>query len=145
MTNEIADEFRLLLGRLNSAENLKEDSRRAAWVAFEIAVAEPDPLKSRHLAEKLCESIARARGTKPEVLPVYRQRARDMIRYRDEIEAAPRSADPMTLAKKLRQKANSQAARVDKVLVEAVHGSNDATKVAILHLLTRIPPAPIDP
>lgn len=53
------DEFWAALREVNSQS--EEASRRAAWAAFDLAVAEADPLKAREVAETLCVDIAQPR------------------------------------------------------------------------------------
>lgn len=90
--------------------------RVCAWAAFDCARLADEPTT---VAEALISNMATAKGVKPEGLPVYRQRARDMVAYGDLI--APLGRDkksPLTIAKAMRQEASDAK---DRIAAQGVH------------------------
>ncbi len=125
-------EFRSLVARLEKVNTSYEAMREAAWRAFDIVCMETDPTRASALAEVMCEELANARGDS--AVRVYRQRGRDMVRFRVQIANMSRQISPLSHAKRLREKLPKDHL-TDLELINTILSSNRATQDAVIELV----------
>ncbi len=127
-------EFDRLIADLVAAEEGFADVRAAAWHVFDLVAAEPDLDRAVSMADQMCGEIAIARGLERSVA-VYRQRGRDMVRFRAEIAVASRSLSPLTYAKKLRDRLVTRRSPLDLALIDSILSASPETQDAVIALV----------
>jgi hypothetical protein len=132
---EVRQEISSLLSKVVDVNEGRAESREVGWRIFDLVTSESDLSKASFLAEQLCAEVGRVRGVTSASLDVYRQRGRDMVRFRSEIAASPRSLSPLTLAKKLRAQVARHGQEPDLNLINAILSSNEATREAVIELV----------